>query len=115
MARIQSTTAAGENCQCTSTDVNDILMHPPDPSPPPDRPANAPNEPQSSELEGEKRPWVSSNETSPNDDTHVSGTSGHVEGADDVLKKLRNGSECVPKCSKQKNKYHLGGLETSWQ
>ena len=39
---------------------------------------------------------------------------GCIEGTDDVLKKLRNRSERVPKCSEQENeKYHPGGLETS--
>ena len=35
---------------------------------------DAPNEPQCFELKGERRPWVSSNEMSPDDNAHVSRT-----------------------------------------
>ena len=91
-----------QNRQHTSTDVDDVPMHRPDPSPPPDRSANTPNGPQSFELEGERRPWASSNETSPDDNAHVSGASGRVKDTNGLPKKLQNGSERVQKCLEQR-------------
>ena len=91
-ARIRLTTAADENRQHTSTDVDDVSMHPPDPSPPPDRPENTPNKHQSFKHEGERILWAISNETSPDDNTHVSGALGWVKDANDVPKKLKKTS-----------------------
>ena len=111
---IPSTMAADENHQHTLTNINDVPMHAPDPSPPFNRSTNAPNKPQSFKVKGKRRSWASSNETSPNDKANLLETSGHIKSTDDILKKLQNGSEHVSKCLEQKNeKYHLGGLETS--
>ena len=99
-AHIRSTRRDEENRQRTSTDKYDAPKDPPDPFPPPDRPARIENEPLSAELEGEWKVPASRNAGPTADKTDPSGVSKGDEDPRNRPKVAQNASECEREHSK---------------
>ena len=99
--RIRSMTSADEVNQRMQSVDHDTPESPPEPPPPPDKPVNPRNVPPSIELEGERKPSSSFDETRTSDEAD---TSAESESPDDAMKwpkKLQNASVHERKCSER--------------